>query len=494
MAPRPEEPLRALFAFISALVVAATVGCAHNDYERFYVDNLGGQPVASVPTLAPTDEPPKIYRGGDADQDNLKMSQNGFVQIGYSSFNGADSTPAHNQKLAIGLAQKKQAAVVLLYSKFDQTVTEEVPYQVQTGSTTTTWTHPGRDGLDKVSSETTANYETQTQTVQTNLYDYTATFWVKKKLLLDEPQNQSLATKNGLATLYYPPSFNATNDQNGVAASRKLGGALVEEVGITAVPTPISSDRKEFARVVEAAEEHGVRWRGFTLGTRSDGTCDGAPGIISTGTFSLDGGPDLYASWACDFIKDGKGYRFAYVVPKTLAAQHEPMLRRMIEGVRTTSSGGDEPLDQTYTSADGHVTVHYPASFAASPQADGELIVQRNVGGITEALGFRTEAAPAGVDWKELSRQREAEKRKKALASGLSMDVAREEEGTCNGSPALMFTGGASTARNVKLAYWHCSFVRNSVAYHFGYAVSQSAAAEHAPMLKKIVEAAKTAP
>jgi len=117
-----------------------------NAYEEFYVDNLGGQPVTSIDTLEPFLGRPKVYRGSDYDLDNQKMLQNGFVQIGYSCFDGANSAPSDNLEQAADFGQQKHAAVALLYSKYIDTVTEQVPYQVQTDSSTSTWTEPRRDG------------------------------------------------------------------------------------------------------------------------------------------------------------------------------------------------------------------------------------------------------------------------------------------------------------------------------------------------------------
>ena len=163
------------------LLLLPLAGCVPNVYRQYYVDNLGGKPIAGNPVLLVSTEPAKVFRGGaDVQQDNRAMIENGFVQIGYSEFSNGDTTPAESEKQARSLAKEKQAAVVLLYSKFTGTVTEQVPYTVD-NPTVTTSVRTDADGNQRTHTITTDNYTTVTNAVDVNRFDYTATFWVKAK-------------------------------------------------------------------------------------------------------------------------------------------------------------------------------------------------------------------------------------------------------------------------------------------------------------------------
>jgi C-terminal processing protease CtpA/Prc len=163
------------------LLLPALAGCVPNVYRQYYVDNLGGKPVASNPVLLVPGEPAKVFRGGaDVRADNQAMIENGFVQIGYSEFSNGDTTPADSEKQVRSLAKEKQAAVVLLYSKFTGTVTEQVPYTVD-NPTISTSVRTDAQGNERTHTERTDNYTTVTNTVDVNRFDYTATFWVKAK-------------------------------------------------------------------------------------------------------------------------------------------------------------------------------------------------------------------------------------------------------------------------------------------------------------------------
>src|SRR5579871_5752028 len=101
-----------------ACTSAMAFGCAGASlYDRYYFDNLGGAPVSDWPELVAPTGPPRVYRGEDLQQDNLKMRQNGFVQIGYSAYNAGDDTPAHTLREVQAFAARKQAAVALLYTR-----------------------------------------------------------------------------------------------------------------------------------------------------------------------------------------------------------------------------------------------------------------------------------------------------------------------------------------------------------------------------------------
>jgi hypothetical protein len=481
-------------ALLTALLTLAA--CAHlgdNAYAQFYSDNLGDQRVDQLPDLVvPTGEP-KIYRGGDLDTDNQKMLQNGFVEIGSSAFNNAGTTPAENVDLVRKFARTKQADTVLFYTQFTSTLTEQVPYTVVTGESSTTWTRFDRRGNEHDRTDTSQTYETGFNQVQTDRYDYTATYWVKKKTRTDEQMTASAKTQNGLFSVIYPPSFIATNlNANVLQLRRTIDDGSDETLAFEAYAKPISTDLKEFSRIAEDGA-HKV-WPGFVLRSTQQGSCYGAPGIVTTGTFRAQNGVAQYWSYACDAIVSGVGVRAAFVVPVTHASDHEDMLLRLIGGAKVTAGLGgtvaeSQDLTQTYTTSDGRFTVHYPPEFAASPQADGSLAVQRNNG---EVVMFRPLSVPPGAGLNEVAAQAWVDTKKRAAGAGIALGATKEESGTCNGSPATFFSYPA-TLKGATYQTWHCVIVRDGAAYAMGYSVPDALAGTSGPLLRRIIESATIA-
>jgi len=114
--------------FIPASVAALFLLHCANAYQQFYTDLLKGQPISSFKYLVPNDGQPQIYRGSEPESDAIAMLENGYVLVGYSSFNG----PINAQNDAASQARTVHAAVALVYGKFSHTVTGSIPYTVYT--------------------------------------------------------------------------------------------------------------------------------------------------------------------------------------------------------------------------------------------------------------------------------------------------------------------------------------------------------------------------
>jgi hypothetical protein len=460
-------------------------------YGQWYTDRLGGQRVDARPDLVPARGDPKVYQGDDLEQDNQKMMKNGFVQIGISAFNDAQVTPAENVRRATDWARYKQAEVVLIYSSFTGTLTEQVPYQVATGEDTSTWTRYDRHGNPHDHTETTTTYETQLQEVQTDRYDYTATFWVKKRTRTDEPMTATATTHNGIFTVMYPPSFTAENkDDNTLVLTRTLDDGGAEVMVFEAYQHPISTDLREFARVVE----NGVHAKqpGFALRSSQVGKCYGLPGVVTTATYHPQNGPAEYWTYACDAITPaGAGIRASFNVPVTHATDHEDMLLRMVGAAKLSSATGasaaGEELTQTYSTKDGRITVRYPASFAASPQADGSLLVRRSDGA---TVSFRALAPPSSSSLQQVVDWALGETQRTIGESGGTMGEVRQTPGQCLGNSAVL-TSHTFTLKGLAVDTWHCIFLKDGAAYSFGYSMPQNTSQGLAPLLKQIVQAAK---
>src|SRR5262245_5483521 len=105
------------------LMAVPIVGCATNPYAQFYVSGTNGQPVSAVTSLIPSTGEPEIRPGSNPADDDIRMMEDGFAQIGYASFVG----PSQNPTLAKARARALKAAVVLIYNSNPQSVTQVSP-------------------------------------------------------------------------------------------------------------------------------------------------------------------------------------------------------------------------------------------------------------------------------------------------------------------------------------------------------------------------------
>jgi len=113
-------------------------GCT-NPYSQFYQSNIGSASVEEIPTLIPHLGEPCCYRGFDPDSDSQDMLQNGYVMIGYSSFNSGSVGSSG----AISQAKKLKAATVYIYSRYTHTVSGVMPLTTKNPDTTITTYNSG---------------------------------------------------------------------------------------------------------------------------------------------------------------------------------------------------------------------------------------------------------------------------------------------------------------------------------------------------------------
>lgn len=167
------------------LLIASLVLClaCKNPYTDFYHDLTKGADVSKVAEI-PTGDP-TIYRGQNYDNDYIQMSENGYLLLGYSSFNAGNNV---NKDSAINHGKKIKAAVVLLYDpKYTGTNSGSVPLLMPNNTTTYSSgsaTAYGSGGTVNVyGSGTSTTYGTQVVNMPYNVnrYDYGATYWIKDK-------------------------------------------------------------------------------------------------------------------------------------------------------------------------------------------------------------------------------------------------------------------------------------------------------------------------
>jgi hypothetical protein len=166
-------------------VLALPLLSCSNAYQEYYTDLLKGKPVSSVSHLIPNNGLVELYRGTTPDEDNAAMFENGYVLIGYSSFNG----PLNSQNDPLAVARKVRAHVVVVYGTYTNTVAGSIPYTVRSPgtyvTTNSTGTIYGTAGSATYTG-TTQTYVPGTSTTHQipysiDRYDQTASFWVKAK-------------------------------------------------------------------------------------------------------------------------------------------------------------------------------------------------------------------------------------------------------------------------------------------------------------------------
>lgn len=180
------------------LLIAAVImfiqGCAA-PYSKFYFDQTGGADLTKDNKVIITNEEPKLYRGSDQEKDALAMSENGYVMVGYSSFNAGNV----DENGAITQAKKVHASVVLVYSEYTNTVSGVMPLTLPDTQTSTTSLYGNAYGsgggwANYSGTATTTTYGSKTTYIpySVNRSDYLATYWVKLKPLMLGVQVQDL--------------------------------------------------------------------------------------------------------------------------------------------------------------------------------------------------------------------------------------------------------------------------------------------------------------
>jgi hypothetical protein len=172
-----------------SLILAAAILCigCKNPYTDFYHPY---QTVIGNNRFAQPQGDPSIYSySANVDQDNRAMRENGFVMVGYSSFNGNGN--AGSQENVITQARTVGASVVMLKNAHAGTRTGVMPYttynpgQVITTNSSGTANAYGTGGSAYGSYQgTSTTYVPGTSNTQmvpytVQRYDFLATYWAK---------------------------------------------------------------------------------------------------------------------------------------------------------------------------------------------------------------------------------------------------------------------------------------------------------------------------
>ena len=157
-------------------------GCAA-PFGQFYYDQTGGIDITEVPSVVISNEDPTLFRGSDPEKDAQRMMEEGYLIVGYSSFNAGNV----NERDAITQAKKVHAIAVLSYSRYTNTVSGAMPFTVPDTQTSTTSLYGSVHGYGGSATysggSNTTTYGTRTAYMPYSVrrHDYLATYWVKLK-------------------------------------------------------------------------------------------------------------------------------------------------------------------------------------------------------------------------------------------------------------------------------------------------------------------------
>ncbi len=178
--------------YLSPLPLVIALGCARpNPYSNFYHATGALPTVWSQGDFETAKGPAQIYKySSNITQDNQAMFENGYIEIGYSSFNGSASSYSESdirkQSSLIG------ASIVLVKSSYTNTRTGSIPYTVQnpgqmiySNSTGTANAYGSGGWATGTYSGTTTTYVpggTSTYSIPYSVdrYDFGATYWIRK--------------------------------------------------------------------------------------------------------------------------------------------------------------------------------------------------------------------------------------------------------------------------------------------------------------------------
>jgi len=145
-----------------------------------------------------------------------------------------------------------------------------------------------------------------------------------------EPFSQSYSSKNGLITAHYPASFAAkTVASSSVELVRNLTLGHDEAVVLVPIQRPITDELDELSRIMSNAQTR--RLNRFTKRYERRTTCNGQPGIEMEGVWYTKASGAAVVWHSCNFMRDGHGFSFSYLVPQANEASQGPYLKSIME-------------------------------------------------------------------------------------------------------------------------------------------------------------------
>lgn len=172
--------MKRVITWVTSIGTLLLVGCA-SPYSQYYRDNNLGD-LTKNPRVILSSEP-RMLRGSDPETDAIKMLEDGYALIGYSTFNG----PEANDRGALAQGKKVMASMVITYSKYTGSETRVIPITTPTSQTAMTTMNGSAFGThgstNYLGTATTTIYGSQTSMVPYTVHrsDQMAAYWVKVK-------------------------------------------------------------------------------------------------------------------------------------------------------------------------------------------------------------------------------------------------------------------------------------------------------------------------
>lgn len=152
----------------------------------------------------------------------------------------------------------------------------------------------------------------------------------ERKVPVVEALTQSYAAPNGLITAHYPADFAAkVVGKSSLMLTRIEPDGQPELITLMSTDNPISNDTREFARVLNESEKSELT--GYREASNAPKVCNGQAAVEITASWKPDE-PLRNFRRSCTFIRNGRGYSFAYTLPEELGAPHRALLETIVEG------------------------------------------------------------------------------------------------------------------------------------------------------------------
>ncbi len=153
-----------------------------------------------------------------------------------------------------------------------------------------------------------------------------------------ETLSESFAAPDQSMVIHYPADFAAKSvDESTLVLLRNLPDGNSEVLHFGSIRDPISAEVGEFTRIAGLAESRKPPdWEYQEIG-RTRTRCNGVPGLEILSSWKPPGTRTRSRRWWCAFIRGSRGYYFSYNTPETVAKEHEPLLRSIVEATTFTA-------------------------------------------------------------------------------------------------------------------------------------------------------------
>jgi len=174
--------LKNLMELQVVLVVLILCGCA-NPYAKYYRDLTNGTDFINNPNFEITNGPPRLIITDNPAESALKLREDGYLPLGFSSFWARDLS----ESKAIKHGEQIKASIVLFFKKYRNTESGSIPLTLpstQTSNSSYSGNIYGTGGnASFYGSGTTTTYGTQTTYIpyEHDYYDYAVSYWIKQK-------------------------------------------------------------------------------------------------------------------------------------------------------------------------------------------------------------------------------------------------------------------------------------------------------------------------